>query len=51
MKETFITSRGTTVIVNIPDRTPEEKAERDREIERNLIAIYKQTNGSFLKKI
>lgn len=42
MQEIFITSRGTKIKVNIPERTPEEQKQRDREIEHNMIAIYKK---------
>jgi hypothetical protein len=44
MTETYITKRGTTVIVNIPDRTPEQQAIRDKEIEQALISIYRRKN-------
>jgi hypothetical protein len=40
MTETYITKNGTTVIVHIPDRTPEEQAIRDREIEESLRNLY-----------
>lgn len=40
MVDTFISSCRIKVTVNIPDRTLEEQAIRDREIERSIIAIY-----------
>lgn len=39
MKETYKSGKY-TIIVNIPDRTPEEQAIRDREIEDSLRAMY-----------
>lgn len=40
--KTFISSRGTRITINIPDRTPEEQAIRDKQIEHDLRAIYKR---------
>jgi hypothetical protein len=42
LKETFVSSTGFKVTVNIPDRTEEEEKERDRQIKRDLISIYKR---------
>lgn len=42
MTETFVSSTGFKVTVNIPDRTEEEEKERDRQIKRDLISIYKR---------
>lgn len=41
MKKTYIDGKF-TVTVNIPDRTPEEQAIRDKEIETGLIALYRK---------
>jgi len=46
MKETFISKSGTTVTVHIPDITPERQKERDREIERRMVALYKSIVAS-----
>lgn len=46
MKETFISSTGYKVTVNIPDRTEEEEKERDRQIKRDLISIYKRNENA-----
>lgn len=42
MSETFISDRRMTVTVNIPDRTPEQQKERDKEIEQSMVALYKK---------
>lgn len=41
MVKTFVTDKGMEVTVNIPDRTPEQQKERDKEIEERLTALYK----------
>lgn len=44
--ETFVSSRGIKVKVFIPEKTEEEERKRDREVERNLISIYKRNENS-----
>lgn len=46
LKETFVSSTGYKVTVNIPDRTEEEEKERDRQIKRDLISIYKRNENT-----
>lgn len=40
--ETFVSSKGVVITVNIPDRTEEEQKTIDREFQQNAAAFYRK---------